>query len=247
MTDTTLKISLTNAFATWFLAGLCFVAVGWAFSSLLNIPLQHIKFNEFIVLAQGFIFLCAGIWVLGPAGLNEELSIINNTGVGKSFSLASKYLIFFFLAATTVIGVLWLAVSMSPQALESLNKDYARVANEISQQKGYLLGTVFQSPLRTSVYLLGTCAVVPLEEEIFFRKFFYSGVKDRLGVGYGVFISSLLFGIVHPGSPLLGIVMGIFLSLIYERHKNLLINTATHGLVNFSVLIAKDVITPYFS
>lgn len=223
------------------------MVVGWTFSSLLNIPLQQIKFNEFIVLSQGLIFLCAGIWALGFAGFNEELAIANNAGVGKSFLLASKYFLFFLLSAATVIGVLWLAVSMSPQVLESLNKDYARVASEISQQKGYLLGTVFQSHLRTVVYLLGACVVVPLEEEIFFRRFFYAGIKDRLGVSYGVFISSLLFGIVHPGSPLLGIVMGVFLALIYEKHKNLLINIATHGLVNFSIIIAKDVITPYFS
>ncbi len=247
MTDTEIKTSLPKIFATWLLGGLCFVAVGVTLSSLLDIPFQQIKFNEFIVLSQGLIFLVAGIWLLGFDGLNAESTIADNAGVGKSFILASKYFLFFLLAAATVIGVLWLAVSMSPQALESLNKDYARVANEISQQKEYLLGTVFRNPFRAAVYLLGTCVIVPLEEELFFRRFFYTEIKNHLGIGYGVTISSLMFGIVHPGSPLLGVVMGIFLALIYERHKNLLINIVTHGLVNFSVLVIKDVITPYFS
>jgi len=246
MTNTMLKTSLSEIFAIWLLAGLCFVVVGVISSSLLGIPLQQLKFNEFIILFQGLVFLCAGIWALGFAGLNAELGIVGGTGVGKSCAIVLKYFLFFLLAATIVIGILWLAVVISPQAMESLNKDYSRVANEISQQKEYLFGTVFRSHLRTAVYLLGTCFLVPVEEEIFFRRFFYTGFKERLGTGYAVGISSVIFGIVHPSSPLLGIAMGVFLALIYEKHKNLLINIATHGLVNFSILIAKDIITPMF-
>lgn len=246
MTNISTQTSLYKAFAAWLAAGLFFIIIGSVCAHIFNVPFQQVKFNEFLLLLQGLIFLGSGLWLLGRSGLSAETAILNTTGLARSCGLAAKYFLIFFLATGFVIGFAWLIIYLSPQASENFNNDYARVANDISRQNDYLFGTVFQSPLRVAIYLLGTCVLIPIEEELFFRRFFYVAIREKLGLLYGVIISSAMFGLMHPGSPLLGVLMGVFLALIYERHKNLLVNFTTHGLVNFFVIVAKDVIVPYF-
>lgn len=247
MITTNKGISLTRLITTWLLTGSCLIIFGAIYTAVFNVPVQQIRFDEFLILLQGAVFLCAGILLLVRTDLNAEVARYNSVGVSHECKLAAKYFMLFFLAAAAILGLAWLIVTLSPQALESLNQDYARVADGISRQKGYLLDTVFQSPFRVMVYLLGTCILVPMEEEIFFRRLFYSAIRNSFGIRYGVAISSLTFGLVHLSSPILGIVMGVFLALIYEKHRNLLVNVMTHGLVNFFVIIAKDVVVPYFN
>ena len=55
---------MSKMLATWLFAGLSLVAIGSVYVSIFNIPHQLIKFDEFLVLFQGSVFLCAGMWLL---------------------------------------------------------------------------------------------------------------------------------------------------------------------------------------
>ncbi len=238
---------MSKMLATWLFAGLSLVAIGSVYVSIFNIPHQLIKFDEFLVLFQGSVFLCAGMWLLGLPGLNSEIDKCNSMGIGNGFKTGIKYFLWYFFVAAAIIGAAWLIITFFPQVMDNINKDYSRMATDISQGKNYLLDIVFQNPLRTGVYLLGACVLVPLEEELFFRRFFYVAIKEKFGVRYGIILSSLMFGVVHLSSPVLGVLIGVFLAFIYEKHKNLLINVITHGLINFFIILLKDVFLPYFN
>jgi membrane protease YdiL (CAAX protease family) len=45
--------------------------------------------------------------------------------------------------------------------------------------------------------LFSSIIIAPIIEEIFFRKFVYRVIKKKLGIFFGILISSLMFGLIH--------------------------------------------------
>lgn len=45
--------------------------------------------------------------------------------------------------------------------------------------------------------LFSSIIIAPIIEEIFFRKFIYRVIKKKLGIFFGILISSLMFGLIH--------------------------------------------------
>ena len=78
-------------------------------------------------------------------------------------------------------------------------------------------------------------------EEIFFRSYLISSAEPVYGKKAALFISSVLFSISHLQGGLQAILTafaaGLFLSIIFLKHRNLHINALTHAFYNFSVLV----------
>ena len=82
--------------------------------------------------------------------------------------------------------------------------------------------------------------VQPAAEEVFFRGFLMPSIGARMGVFWGVLISSLIFALAHifnPGMSLTGMVsiflIGLFLALYVLRTGSLLGACALHAAWNF--------------
>jgi membrane protease YdiL (CAAX protease family) len=84
-------------------------------------------------------------------------------------------------------------------------------------------------------------AIAPIVEELFYRGVLYRSVRDRAGVGWGMVVSSLLFGLAHwvpaPAADaiFLQVVMvatGLGLAAIYEWRGSLLANVFAHAAFN---------------
>ncbi|HEY8001093.1 MAG TPA: CPBP family intramembrane glutamic endopeptidase [Solirubrobacterales bacterium] len=88
--------------------------------------------------------------------------------------------------------------------------------------------------------------IVPVCEELFFRGFFFAGMRSKLPFWAAALISALLFGAVHLGdanlvAALQLTTLGLVLAAVYERTDSLWSNIAIHAFNNaiaFTLLVA---------
>jgi membrane protease YdiL (CAAX protease family) len=97
-----------------------------------------------------------------------------------------------------------------------------------------LLGSEMSWP-RFFVTLLGAGFLAPVAEELFFRGFLYTALRQRLGIAAAVTISSLVFAVGHIDVPAVvaaSFIMGIALALAYEYTRSLWVAIAIHAFNN---------------
>ena len=77
----------------------------------------------------------------------------------------------------------------------------------------------------------------PFCEEILFRGFLYPTFRKKLGIGWGIFITALIFSLLHSDPagiiPILG--LGMVLNFLYESTGSILPGFIAHSLWNISV------------
>ena len=81
--------------------------------------------------------------------------------------------------------------------------------------------------------------LAPGSEELFFRGFVYTALRKKIGVGWAMVLSALIFAVFHL-SPLLMIpifILAIALAWLYESRKSLLAPFMLHALNNLIALI----------
>lgn len=91
------------------------------------------------------------------------------------------------------------------------------------------------------VYLLAFI-IQSSAEEIFFRGFIMTGISKRIGIVFGVLISSVVFSLAHAlngGYSLLGgiyyLLIGAFLALLLLRTNSIWASCGVHGAWNFTI------------
>jgi membrane protease YdiL (CAAX protease family) len=97
-----------------------------------------------------------------------------------------------------------------------------------------LLGSEMSWP-RFFVTLLGVGFLAPVAEELFFRGFLYTALRQRLGLAAAVTISSMVFAVGHIdalGVVAASFIMGIALALVYEYTRSLWVAIAIHAFNN---------------
>lgn len=89
------------------------------------------------------------------------------------------------------------------------------------------------------VYILVICAIVPINEELIYRKLAYKNAVNEFGVVLPTVISSLLFGIAHTGllQMLMAFILGMFLCEIVRRTNTISIAIVIHSVLNIIGLI----------
>ncbi len=97
-----------------------------------------------------------------------------------------------------------------------------------------LLGSELSWP-RFFVTLLGAGLLAPVAEELFFRGFLYTALRQRIGIAAAVTISSLVFAVGHIdalGVVAASFVIAIALALAYEYTRSLWVAIAIHAFNN---------------
>lgn len=142
--------------------------------------------------------------------------------VGMGFSIASTYISIYLLIQ--LFGeIFWLdklfdGTDLWPQQFDSL--------------KAYL---------HTIFVVLLLVLIAPVFEEIVFRGIFMTRWVVKWGYKRGIILSSILFGVLHPG--VMGpSVMGIILCLLYIRTKSLWVSVLFH-MINNSIVVLLVLIT----
>lgn len=93
--------------------------------------------------------------------------------------------------------------------------------------------------ISNTVLLVVVAFIGPVIEEVFFRGFLYSAFKKNWGVLPALFLSSLLFSLVHlqlySFVPLL--IIGWLLAYIFEKTKSLFPAIFLHGVYNLVLIL----------
>src|SRR5262249_53971977 len=90
-------------------------------------------------------------------------------------------------------------------------------------------------PWTTLATVIAAVIIAPFCEEVFFRGYFFQGLRLRLSIWPAVVLSAAVFGVAHggPGSLVLLIVIGLVLAVIRWRTRSLWPGIALHMLNNF--------------
>lgn len=88
--------------------------------------------------------------------------------------------------------------------------------------------------------LLVAVAIAPLVEELLFRGFVYQAFRQRVGVGWAIFINAVLFGLVHFDVYLFVplTLIGAALAWLFEREDSLGPPVMLHALNNLISVLA---------
>ena len=79
--------------------------------------------------------------------------------------------------------------------------------------------------------------VAPIAEEFFFRGFFFTALRNRVGLWWGAALTGIVFGAIHFGSAPAGFIpplglFGFLLCLVYARTRSLYPCIALHCINN---------------
>jgi membrane protease YdiL (CAAX protease family) len=84
-----------------------------------------------------------------------------------------------------------------------------------------------------------SCVIAPVAEELFFRAVLFTAIRQRASKGLAIFLSGAAFALVHTNLvgflPIL--LIGMYLSYIYERTGSLLASITVH-IAHNSLLLA---------
>ena len=83
-----------------------------------------------------------------------------------------------------------------------------------------------------SIFIFELVVVAPILEELFFRGVLFTRWSVRWGMGRGIILSSLLFGVLHVNNVVGATVFGAVMALLYVRTGTLLVPMACHALYN---------------
>jgi membrane protease YdiL (CAAX protease family) len=102
------------------------------------------------------------------------------------------------------------------------------------------------SDLVVWLWVLGSVVWAPVVEEYAFRGLLYGYLRARAGVLLSVLVSSVVFGLVHPYSPL-GMAQvaigGVMLALLREWRGSLIAPMVAHALHNGSLVAVELAVT----
>ena len=93
-----------------------------------------------------------------------------------------------------------------------------------------LTGDISNIFLKLCIYVV----IVPILEELFFRVTIAYGLKNTYNKKIAIFISALLFGLLHLNiyQFVVGTIMGIFLAYIYLETQSLILPIVAHVISN---------------
>lgn len=210
------------AFASVLAASIVFGVVVVAFDNDLESLAAGVAVQA--LLAGSLIFAAFLFATPGMRGLASAESLGLRRPLRKSVWLAiATY--FGYIACAVVIALL-----LAPEQED--------ITRELGGDEG-VLGTVIAGIL--------IVIVAPVSEEIFFRGFFYPGLKKGMPVILAALLASVVWGLLHyTGAGTWGVVVqitvfGLWLSWLYERTGSIYPTIAVHILNNavaFAFLVA---------
>jgi membrane protease YdiL (CAAX protease family) len=142
--------------------------------------------------------------------------------------------LFYFLASLPVVygvGIVWNGV------LEILRQRGFEV--DLPLQDAVLIFQETESPLTFFGLLLLAVVVAPIVEESVFRAGVYRFLKGRISLTLSLFISGLLFGMIHGNLQSLPglIAVGVCLGLAYELSGSIRVPIFFHAFFNLNSII----------
>ena len=231
----------TRFIPAWFIAGIATVLLLIFGSVALEQPVALISNTEWFFLIQGTLFLATGIWVLSTTGIKSG-GFFHDVDLDLKKDI--KQAIIFFLIYGLIISAIVLLLSLLCYILIQTNilspTEFLKTFNTpqaLTAGRRYFHEILMNSPIKLMVYMFSVCVLIPAEEELFFRRFLYVYMRNKMSFTYALVFSSVIFGLVHLNGFITALAAGLFLGWIYEKKQRLAVNIIVHGLLNFSVML----------
>lgn len=158
----------------------------------------------------GSLVVLAGVFLLG---IKLKRLTINDLHIGLNSERAVKWL-------ATFAGFFLLGFGVS-----ILSSYFPLVNPAMDESMDQLLSQPFW--MRATLFLL----IAPLMEEIYFRRLMADALRGLKTPGAVLIITALVFAGLHP-APLAVLPLGIFLGLLTEREKRLVLPVLAHFVLN---------------
>lgn len=92
-----------------------------------------------------------------------------------------------------------------------------------------------------------TTILVPVTEELIFRRIIFSKISKKRGVLIGAILSSSIFGILHIDLAVLGaIIFGVTCCIVYLKYDNILIPISVH-IINNGIGVIMEIVDFFLS
>jgi uncharacterized protein len=111
----------------------------------------------------------------------------------------------------------------------------------------------FKRPLEAYITSVFAVSIGPLMEELFFRAFLYPVLARRLGMGMGVFLTGLAFGLIHAlqlgfawAPVLLIFLVGIVLTIVRALTQSVAASFVVHAAYNSTLTVLTFIATDGF-
>lgn len=173
-----------------------------------------------------FAAVCLGI--LGLIGRLKPLGQ-DIRGIGLRFDEPGRKIAAGFGAYCAVLPLLGISIYLTQWIFRNVNTPEHPIV-EIAGNGGWAL----------ALSIIVAAIAAPIVEEISFRGFLYTGLRDKLGAWGAALLSGAIFSMLHPTFPGQFIplfVLGVVLCLVRERTGSLLSSMVCHALNNFTALM----------
>ncbi len=139
----------------------------------------------------------------------------------------------YFLIGIGILASLGISKLVTIFPIDNILGSYSDVNNNFEANS--LITQVF------SLVILG-----PITEEIIYRGLIYKRIKGYSDVVVGIYISSIIFGIVHFNlvQGLYALALGVILCYVYEKYKTIFAPIILHISANLMALIVMKI--PFF-
>lgn len=198
-------------------------------------------FEEITIRKMILLYICASILCL----VVLEIPFVNSIYLkDKSFGdviLNSSFLIFFYIMLSHK------NVHIKSKLINSINKiDYKKIFHLYALNVGIYIGTglcIFignkiEIKVPSTMYIIFGITLAPIVEELIFRGVILNRLKIKFRIIPAIFISSIVFGIVHFDINILGrLIFGVLCAILFLQTKNILNCMILHLINNASVLI----------
>jgi len=94
--------------------------------------------------------------------------------------------------------------------------------------------------LTVLIGIISAGVISPIYEEIFYRGFIYRWLRVRLGMNWGILISSLIFTVAHfptVNAMPVNFINGIVFAWVYEKTGSVIPGMIVHGLMNTTAIL----------
>ncbi|MDD5262979.1 MAG: CPBP family intramembrane metalloprotease [Methylacidiphilales bacterium] len=97
-----------------------------------------------------------------------------------------------------------------------------------------------KDPRQIAGFLFMACVIAPVWEEVVFRGVFYPFLKNHLGAGWSMLLSSFVWASVHQYPPVFAplLLLGFALVFVYETSGKLSYSIVLHAVFNTSTCMA---------
>lgn len=230
--------SISKLLLFWFLINVLSVV----FAGLLLTPfhsyekwIEHSLFLAQLLIGIGLFYFAAYEFGIFPRTLAQNIFWETQQ---DCLVIASKYFLrylgLFILLLGMIVGTLTILDLFSnvpggfSQTIDWSQRMIIRYNELLSSGPGGLI-----------VFVLGTCILAPVIEELFYRRMLFVELRKYFGFWVSALFSSFIFAISHVYSNVAIICMiGIYLAYVYEKEKNLSVNIILHAMINlFSIIL----------